>query len=108
LITLGGFGSLRSFCYGSQHLRVLVVVLWGFLVFLFSLIGVILGIYSSYIYNIFCHSKKKNYVPALYWKLLKYPGGIYVACSVCTVSENGRQVPILLTVEKCRDFKNIY
>jgi len=35
-------------------------------------------------------------------------GGIYVACSVCPVSENRRQGSILLTVEKCRDFKIIY
>jgi len=35
-------------------------------------------------------------------------GGIYVAFSVCPVSENRRQGRILLTVEKCRDFKNIY
>jgi len=31
-----------------------------------------------------------------------------VAFSVCPVSENRRQGRILLTVEKCRDFKNIY
>jgi len=51
---------------------------------------------------------KVNHAPALYWKLIKCPWCIYVACSVCPDSENRRWGPILLMVEKCRDFKNIY
>jgi len=51
---------------------------------------------------------KVNYAPALYWKLLTCPWWHLCGMFCLSGQDNRRQGPILLTVEKCWDFKNIY